>query len=162
MNLTTTFFITGSLVLASGCAGTSFETTYDYDPSANFAALQTYSWSPGEIVGDVGQFTIERVTDITNQVLAAKGYRESGNPDFVIDMHGGKMEVHSSGWGWSGMEFNRVNQGALILHIKDASTQRTIWSGSVRGEAEPNPTPEQQTQRLTEAIHELLDRFPPK
>ncbi len=58
MNLTTTFFITGSLVLASGCAGTSFETTYDYDPSANFAALQTYSWSPGEIVGDVGQFTI--------------------------------------------------------------------------------------------------------
>ena len=59
MNLTTTVFITGSLVLASGCSSTSFEATYDFDPGANFAELQTYSWATGAIVGDVSGHLVE-------------------------------------------------------------------------------------------------------
>lgn len=159
MKLTATLLIAGSL-LASGCSS-SLEATYDYDPGVNFAALQTYTWETGEIAGDVGQFTVDRVRTITDQVMAEKGYREGPNPDFVIEMHGGRAEMHEAGWGWSGMQMETINRGALVLHVKDASSRRTIWSGSVVGEALENPTPDQQTQRLTEAINALLASFPP-
>ena len=156
----TAFIIAGALVLSSGCSSTDI--TYDYDPSANFEALQTYAWSPGEVAGDVSSFTIDRVKNITNQAMQVKGYRESPNPDFLISLHGGLTAVHTSGWGWSGLESSRFEEGALILHIYDAGTRRIIWSGAASGEAGPQLAPEEEARELTEVINTLLAGFPPK
>ena len=161
MKLTATLLVSGFLVFATGCAS-SLDITHDFDPTFDFAGLQTYSWESGVIVGDVGQFTADRVRMIMNQVLTQKGFQEGLNPDFTIEMHGGRAEFHEAGWGWSGMEFNRIDKAGLILHMKNTRTGRTIWSGSVVGEPLQNPTVEQQTERLTEAINALLETFPPR
>ena len=69
--------------------------------------------------------------------------RKVGNPDAV-----------------SYMDQYRV--GALQLRITDPKTKKIIWHGAAEARLVDNAAPEQKAKRLNEAIHLILERFPPK
>ncbi len=78
--------------LVAGCS--SIETSYDYDPKANFAGLKTYEWlkEPQKLTGDprIDGNTIlaNRIYEAVDTELAARGFRKiSGDPDFLVAYH---------------------------------------------------------------------------
>ncbi len=78
-----------SLLVFTGCATVTSHS--DWDTSANFSALQTYSWVPGQqpLTGDarIDNNTLldQRVRQAVNTVLTSKGYiKTDTNPDFWV------------------------------------------------------------------------------
>lgn len=78
--------------ITHGLTGCSTMTSHaDWDTTANFAALKTYSWAPGQqpLTGDPridhNVLLDERVRQAVDDVLGSRGYQKNEtNPDFWI------------------------------------------------------------------------------
>ena len=84
------FLALSTLALTLGCSSVTYK--YDYDKSADFAALKTYAWvavptNPTASVQAALQrndLLDKRIKESANNQLAAKGYTQSAdNPDFL-------------------------------------------------------------------------------
>ena len=79
--------------LMAGCASVSVNT--DYDSSADFTGLKTYSWDThgpsktGDSRIDGNTLLQGRITNAVDSTLALKGFRKfsSGTPDFLVNYH---------------------------------------------------------------------------
>ena len=177
--------------LVAGCS--SIETSYDYDPKANFAGLKTYEWlkEPQKLTGDprIDGNTIlaNRIYEAVDTELAARGFRKiSGDPDFLVAYHVSLDKRRSvqtlnsyygygPGWGygygasyrpgyWAGAPETYVyeyEEGTLILDIVNPENKELIWRGWARDEVHFKSTPEKDQTQLNEAVHEMLENFPP-
>jgi hypothetical protein len=177
--------------LVAGCS--SIETSYDYDPKANFAGLKTYEWlkEPQKLTGDprIDGNTIlaNRIYEAVDTELAARGFRKiSGDPDFLVAYHVSLDKRRSvqtlnsyygygPGWGygygasyrpgyWAGAPETYVyeyEEGTLILDIVNPENKELIWRGSAQDEVHFKSTPEKDQTQLNEAVHKILEKFPP-
>ena len=112
--------------------------------------------------------------------MADKGYAQtSETPDFLLVSHGGhqtRIVVSNLGYGyghgrWSyrhggygdydGAQVHQYQEGTLILDVVLASTKELIWRGTARGVIDPDPTPEQRTELVNNAVRQVLQNFPP-
>lgn len=94
----------GLVLLVSACAVTPPVPNYDYDPSANFAALQTYAWQPGGSSIQEHDPRLEnalfdqRLREVVDHQLLLKGFRQDASrpPDFLAAYHM-LVEKHAHG-----------------------------------------------------------------
>lgn len=86
------FALLAIIPLTLAVTGCSTMTSHsDYDTSADFASLRTYSWAPGQqpLVGDprIDNNTLldQRVRQAVDTVLSSRGYlKVDSNPDFWV------------------------------------------------------------------------------
>jgi len=167
-----------SLLLAAGCAG-SLEVDYDYDPGADFSRLRTFGWLPRNPESGAQQLRVKRIQSAVNSQLQAKGLKPADNPDFLIGMQvsGRTTESGSVGVGASvGIPVGRgtvsvgggrrkpieKTEGTLILDFVSPADKSLLWHGSATGTVHPDATPEEQEQRINQAVGEMLQNFPPR
>ena len=161
----------------SGCAG-GLSYNHDYDPSANFTALRTYSWAtPPENSRGINQMLERRVVAAIDQNLVAKGYQAAtGEPDFAVNFTVTTSEQtdyntyytgmgYGGGWYGGGMGSSTTRaytytNGTLIVDIFDAKSKNLIWRGTAAGTINEDASPEQREMRIQEAIAGILKTFP--
>ncbi len=179
------------LVLAAlGTACSSVRTQYDFDPSTDFSAWRTYAWYPSGSppTGDPrldNPLLHGRIEAAVNRTLGVRGYTQvqGGTPDFYVNYHlsteerldvrtmnrtyaGGPYRHRWRGAGWGGVGWTEtvVDQyevGTLVIDFIDASARRLVWRGSGTRRLSRNPQPDKLTQRVNEAVDEILAQFPP-
>ena len=161
--------------LLAACSNVS--THYDFDTKTDFGKLKTYRWLPPPKEGGTvatSPLIRQRIQSAVDRELAAKGYRPAeGEVDFLVAVHtGAKQRVQVTDWGyrygygyygWGGgrMDVYQYEEGTMILDIVDAGAKKLVWRGTAIAALSPQPTPEQTTKLIDEAVNKLLRDFPP-
>jgi hypothetical protein len=180
------FVFTALLGLALvGCAGVSYD--YDFDPGANFADYETYTWvQPSQDMGPnprgVDQITERRIMAAVDEQMAAKGYRkiERGRPDFAVNFivttqQNVNYTTYHSGWGYRGGWYgggvgmstshttaNEWTEGTLLIDLFDADAKELVWRGTATAEIREGLPPEERNKRINQVVAKMLERYPPQ
>ena len=174
------------IMTLAGCSFISVNT--EYDPAINFADYHTFKWMPQtdrtgrDPLVDSSLFT-KRLQYAVNQKLAAKGYRKepSGAANFLITYHislKDKVEVADYGYGYGGwrgrsarynnywgpyndrnIDVYQYTEARLVLDFVDSKSNELIWRGVATGVTSGAGGNEKE---LNEAIHKMLEKFPPQ
>lgn len=170
------------LILAiSACIPSTLKVKTDYNPETNFEGFKTYDWEEAP-VGVIGEPKVDLeqlkaiVRDVADGELSAKGVvrKTSGSPDFLIHFHA-TLDKKETSMHMRGRYFDpyykreraaKVNvyewdQGTLVLDFVDTGTRKYIWTGSATDRFNFTASPEQNAERVNEAIKEILKGFPP-
>ena len=179
------------LVLAAlGTACSSVRTQYDFDPNTDFSAWRSYAWYPSESppTGDPrldNPLLHGRIEAAVDRALGAGGFTkmQDREPDFYVNYHlsteerldvrtmnrtyaGGPHRHRWRGAGWNGVGWtetvvDQYEEGTLVIDFVDVSVRRLVWRGSGTRRLSRDPQPDRVTQRVNEAVDEILARFPP-
>ena len=178
------------VLAAVGTACSSVRTNYDFDPSTNFSAWRTYAWYPSGSppTGDPrldNPLLHGRIEAAVNRTLVARGYSQvkDRTPDFYVNYHlstEARLDVRTmnrvysggphgrswagSGWGgvgWAETVVDQYEEGTLVIDFVDVSARRLAWRGSGTRRLAWDPQPDRLTQRVNEAVDEILAQFPP-
>lgn len=157
----------GTAALLLGTNASAQDVTYDYDRSANFAALTNYVWVNGDRVVD--DLNHQRIVAAVDKQLAAKGNQKVdavAGADLLITYHvvisrdlavsGNRYRLSR----WANARVEAVPVGALIVDIADAKTHATVWRGMVSRDLDAKATPEQREKNLNKAVEKLFKRYP--
>ena len=167
-------------ITVAGCA-TEPAVTCDYDTTADFAALKTFSWMPatGNAAGD--ELLVKKIKNAVDAELQAKGRAPAeASPDFLIGMrlsgrttYGGSTAVGVSvsipvgragraSVGGTKSQPSEKTEGTLVLDFVDGKTRSLLWRATASGAINPAASPEAQQERINAAIAEMLAYFPPR
>ena len=184
MSVRTALFASVVGLSLAACGG-GITVNTDYDPAAGpaMAAYKTYSWLPStQHQGD--QLTSARIKGAVDNQLAAKGFRkiEGDAADFrvtyILALEG-KVDYTTTtsgtgygygGWygrGGIGMTSSRTTatewtQGTLAIDIIDGKKSEMVFRSVGQAEVTPDLTPAERSERVNEAVLEMLRDFPPK
>jgi hypothetical protein len=170
------------LVATTACGG-GVRVSTDFDPEQNFAGYETYVWAPPPKTGDPrldSDLTVRRIQSAVDEVLADKGFRPvtgDEQPDFMVGYYAaveGRVDVQTvstyHGWGWGpyygGMypstQTRYYNQGTLIIDIADAEREQLVWRGTGESEVHQHSDPDRRQRALVDAVHQIMQGFPPQ
>lgn len=179
-----------AFIVLSGCS--SLSVNYDFNQQTDFSKYKTFNWLPFPKDMKVDELNRARFVTAVEDNLAAKGINQNtSNPDFVIATHFGKEnKVDITNWGYTyapsgyyrgygyrhpgnygyagsyastgGVSVYEYEQGTLILDVVDNKTKKLIWRATAKAIVSPASTPEKQTEKIKNAVHEILENFPPK
>lgn len=167
------------LVLASATLGLTscspFQVKSDYAETANFNSYRSYKLRIDDLkLNDIDK---DRVLNEVSKQLKMKGLMVSDNPDLLVNVkanHKKVQDIQGSrpygmyGWGrpfgW-GVGMSRTwtqnyNQGALILDLIDAKTQKLVWQGVGSGISVDSPKSKQ--KQIPEIVAEIMSNYPPQ
>ena len=160
-----------ALVLALGGCGGSMKVATDFDPSANFVSLKTYSWRAGTPLAN--QLQSQRVVDAVDAQLKAKGLtRVDSGGDISVTYHAAadkEMNVQSfqtggyySCWGGCSTSTTVTHEtvGTLVVDMVDAKTNKMLWRGSATDTVSEDPKENQ--AKIAAGVKEMFTKFPPK
>ena len=177
-------------IILSGCS--SLSVNYDFNQQTDFTKYKTFDWLPFPKDMKVDELNRVRFVTAVEDNLAAKGINQNtSKPDFVIATHFGKEnKVDITNWGYTyapsgyyrgygyrhpgnygyagsyastgGVSVYEYEQGTLILDVVDAKTRKLIWRATAKAIVSPASTPEKQTEKIKNAVQEILEHFPPK
>ena len=163
-----------ALVFVTSC--TPFQVRTDYAETANFNAYKTYKLRIDDL--KLNDLDKDRVLNEVSKQLQAKGLSVGDNPDLIVNVkanHKKITDVQNNrpyggmyGWGGSygwgvGMSrtwTNNYNQGALILDLIDAKTQKLVWQGMGSGISVDSP--KQKQKQIPEIVAEIMANYPPQ
>jgi hypothetical protein len=144
------------------------DVTYDYDKSANFAALTSYAWANGGRVGD--DLNHQRIVSAVDSQLAVKGVHKVdavAGADLLVAYHvvithdvavnGNRPRLTR----WASARVEAVPVGELMVEIVNAKTRATVWRGMVSRDLDPKASPEQREKNLNKAVEKLFKHYPP-
>lgn len=152
-----------------------FQVRSDYAETVNFSNYKTYKLRIDDLkLNDIDK---DRVLNELSKQLQMKGLHSGENPDLIINVkanHKKVTDVQSSSpygmWGWGGsfgwgVGMNRTwttnyNQGALIIDIIDANTQKLVWQGIGSGISVDSPKMKQ--KQIPEIVAEIMANYPPQ
>jgi len=179
-----------AFIFLNGCS--SLSVNYDFNQQTDFTKYNTFDWLPFPKDMKVDELNRVRFVTAVEDNLAEKGINQNtSNPDFVIATHFGKEnKVDITNWGYTyapsgyyrgygyrhpghygyagsyastgGVSVYEYEQGTLILDIVDAKTKKLIWRATAKAIVSPASTPEKQTEKIRNAVSEILENFPPK
>jgi len=179
-----------ALFTLSACSTLSVD--YDYNQKIDFNNYKTFDWLPFPKDMQVDELNRARFVTAVEDNLAKKGFEQNtSQPDFVIATHFGKEnKIDITNWGYSyapsgyygghgyrhpgsygyaggyaatgGVSVYEYEQGTLILDLVDAKTKTLIWRATAKAIISPASTPEKQTEKIRDAVTEILENFPPK
>jgi hypothetical protein len=171
---------TGALALITACSGPAVN--YDYDARAHFSAYQSYAWQAAP-QGRNGMFNNDivngRVQRAVEAELGAKGYRQqtgSANPDFLVTYYplrerDRSQQVHLGlgfGMGPLGVGIGapvgdpqREAIAGIVLEVQDFQTGTIVWKATAPGALQGSDSPEEANADVKQAVHNMLQRFPP-
>ena len=171
MKLVKTAMLAGLALAVAGGAWAQ-DVKVDFDKTANFGAIKTFSVKIGTSWGN--PFGEKRVTDDVTGALVAKGWTlaPEDKADAQVVLHGASQTKHSlntyysgmGGYRWGGMGTSTTTQteyvvGTLLVDIFDAKGKNLIWRGIAQDEAS-NST-EKNIKKVAKATEKLFKDFPP-
>ena len=164
MNAYIKFLVLSFLVLFAACAQTvdvPKTVNYDYNINFDFTKLKTYDFSPMPTTVGVENLMMERIkTAIDTQLQAKNVTKTPNNPDFLVTIYGVRTSIFTTAW--RGFDSDLiVEKGKLVVEFIDPETNRVIWWGETRAILDPSREPEIETQMVNDAVHRILQRFPP-
>jgi hypothetical protein len=159
------------------------KTSYDYDKTASFASLKTYTLKDGTKVGQ--QLIDDRIVAAIDAQLAAKGLTKTeSNPDMFVVYHvafdkqkdistfssgyGGGYGPYGWGYGggWGGTtsttQVRDILVGTLVIDIADAKKGQVIWRGMGVKEVDTQAKPEKRDKSINNAVTKIFKNYPPK
>ncbi|MFC6268849.1 DUF4136 domain-containing protein [Frigoriflavimonas asaccharolytica] len=153
-----------------------FNVRTDYAESTNFNMYKTYKLRVDDLkLNDLDQ---DRVLNEVSKQLQMKGLTVSDTPDLIVNVKANHKKItdinqggnFGGGFGWGGsfgwgMGMQRTwssnyNQGALILDLIDARTQKLVWQGVGSGISVDAPKAKQ--KQIPAIIEKIMLNFPPK
>jgi hypothetical protein len=168
-----------ALALAAAGGAWAQDVKVDYDKTANFGAIKTFSLKLGTSWGN--QISEKRVTDEITQALTEKGWTlaPEGKADAQVVLHGATETKRSlntfysggmggygyRGWGGMGMggtattTASEYSVGTLVVDIFDATGKNLLWRGAAQDELSDKP--EKNAKKLGKASDKLFKDFPP-
>ena len=174
-----------ALLLAASCS--SISTSHDFDPDAEFARLNSYSWRSESKTGPAtsddkagSPLVLDRVRRAADGHLAAAGYTHvKNNADFLVVARTGSRErtritQTPTGYGYGAGHYGyrywddrsvdvyQYEEGSLVIDVVDAKTDKLLWHGVARSVVPDNPNPDEITKLVNEAVAALLKDFPPR
>jgi Domain of unknown function (DUF4136) len=165
-----------SLLIFSGC-GSTISVNQDYDPSYDFAKLKTFGFIPITSEAGIDQLNADRLGEALKTNLTAKGFTLAEKADFGIALFftkktktditttGGYGYGYGYGYrGYGGMGYTDVYQydeGTLVIDFIDTAENKLIWRGIGSGVLKDNPSVEERTANINNAVMQILDQFPP-
>jgi hypothetical protein len=173
------FAIAAALSLV-GAAVFAQDVKTDYDKSANFGAIKTFSVKIGTSWNN--QISEKRVTDEIAQTLTEKGWtRVDANPDALVLLHGAtetqkSLNTFYSGMGgyggygyrgWGGMggmgtattTTSEYTVATLVVDIFDAKSKTLLFRGTA--EDEISDKAEKNIKKVEKASSKMFKDFPP-
>jgi Domain of unknown function (DUF4136) len=166
----------GTALTLMSTAAFAQEVSYDFDKSADFSTVQTYSWVRGTPVND--EFNHRRIVEAIDAQLAAKGLRRvqgSDNADVAVAYHAvfaHNLEIHALSSGWGGYRFGpsrsgtaRVEDvliGTLVVDLISTETGSTLWRGTASREIDVKASPEKREKNIGRATEKLFKHYPPE
>ncbi|VAW70283.1 hypothetical protein MNBD_GAMMA09-1617 [hydrothermal vent metagenome] len=182
--------ILSSLLWLVSCS--SLTVGYDYNQKIDFSTFNTYDWIPFPEDMPASTMDRARFLTSVEISLASKGISHSAsNPDFLIATHFiRKNTVDINNWGYSyaantyysgsnsskfgrygfgsdysssgGISAYQYEKGTLIIDFVNAKTKKLAWRAVAKAIINPASTPEKQSERVNDAVNEILSQFPPK
>ena len=166
------------LLLASATLGLAscspFQVKSDYAETANFNTYKTYKLRIDDLkLNDIDK---DRVLNEVSKQLQTKGMSVSESPDLIVNVkanHKKVQDIQGSrpygmyGWGGPfgyGFGMQRTwtqnsTQGALIIDLIDARTQKLVWQGVGSGISVDSPKAKQ--KQIPEIVSEIMANYPP-
>jgi hypothetical protein len=140
-----------AVLLLSACATTSPTVEVEADPSVDVAAYGTYGWLPRPPQRGPNPVVISRVKAAMDRRLAAQGYAQSAEPDFLVAFTLGASERLDEGIPGSsvlrtrhgpiildpGSNQRAVTDGTLTIYLFDARTRHPVWRAVATQELSP-------------------------
>jgi uncharacterized protein DUF4136 len=157
----------------SGCSSSAMQVNTDFDRTANFSALKTYSWREGTPIPN--PLMSERVVSAVDAQLAAKGLQKVDSAgDMTVTYHAAtdqsmEMQTFSTGgyygcWGGcmgtTSTTVNKVTTGTLIVDLVDTKSNKMLWRGT--GSDTVTGDPQDTERKINEVVKRMFGNFPPK
>jgi hypothetical protein len=179
-------------VILAGCSTMEISHDYDPKANFAGLKTYEWLKEPQKPTGDprIDGNTIlqNRIHEAVDTELTARGFRKvTSDPDFLVAYHVSLDRRRSvqtlnnyygygPGWGygygaayrpgyWAGSPETYVyeyEEGTLILDIVDPKNKELMWRGSAQDEVHFKSTPEKDQTQLNEAVHKMLESFPPR
>lgn len=163
------------LLLLAACAPVRVH--FDYEPLPDWSGYQAYAMYPSLHTG-LSELDEGRLLDRLDEVLGERGFRQSEDPDFLIDITSEAYEAapgSSVGLGMGGtggrvgggisvgipVASNKI-QRKITFNIIDAATQRLVWQAVATDTFRENATPLEREQRLLQVVLRVFSGFPPQ
>jgi hypothetical protein len=162
-------------MLLAGCS--TISVNQDYDPAYDFSKLKTFGFIPITAEAGIDQLNADRLGEALKTNLTAKGFTLAEKADFGIALFftkSTKTQVTSSGGygygygygyrGYGGMGYTDVYQydeGTLVVDFIDMAENKLVWRGIGSGVVSDNPSVEERTANINNAVMQILDQFPP-
>ncbi len=160
-------------IMVTGCSPISV--TNDYDQSYDFSKLKTFGFIPISAESGIDGINADRLGTAIKSELTAKGYTPSDKADFGIALYftkKTKTDIQSYGYGygygygWRGVGVGDVtvtqyDEGTLIIDFIDMTDNKLVWRGAGTGTLADNPSAEERTARINEAVAAIISQFPP-
>lgn len=161
--------------LVTSCA--PIYVTYDYEKQADFSKYKTYNYY-ADLETGLSEFDTNRLLDVLDEGLKAKGLTLSETPDFFIDItstefQGTQRNTVGVGIGGSGrnvgggvsigipMGQSGVNR-QIVFDFRDEDGIGLFWQAVSESKYNPNSTPEIKETRFRAIVEKVLKGFPPK
>lgn len=161
-----------------GCSSVSISS--DYDPGVDFSSYKTYKLGADNDPNDIlltSQLVLKRVYEAIDITMGSKGFTKvTSNPDFVVYPHAGtqgKTDETSWGYGYSGwwgagpymggnIDVTQYTEGTLYIDMVDMKKNQLMWRGVSEGILGDPSTPFESTQKVDDAVSQVLKDFPPQ
>jgi hypothetical protein len=164
------------LFIAGSCASVSVNS--DYDKNVDFSQYKTYAYHKSGIDKvEISDLDKKRILRSIDEVMAAKGFTKSDNPDLLINFFTkAREEVNVNqfnagwgygwGWGWNPYFYGghatayRSTEGTLYIDIIDAKKKEMIWQG--QGVGNLTKDVEKKDEVIKEFVTRILEKYPPE
>ena len=164
------------LLIACGCASVSVNT--DYDKRVDFAQFKTYAfYKTGIDKAEISDLDKKRILRSIDEVMAAKGFTKSDNPDLLVNFFTKAREQvnvnqfnagwgYGWGWGWNPYLWGGYNtvytttEGTLYIDLIDAKKKEMIWQGQGIGNLTKDA--EKKDEVIKEFVSRILEKYPPE
>jgi len=152
-----------------------FNVRSDYADTANFTTYKTYKLRVDDLkLNDIDK---DRVLNELSRQLQSKGLQSGENPDLIINVKANHKKVtdinttnpYGGMWGWGGsfgwgIGMNRTwtsnyNEGAIIVDMVDAKSNKLVWQGIGSGISVDRPKAKQ--KQIPEIMAEIMKNYPP-
>jgi hypothetical protein len=152
-----------------------FNVRSDYAETANFNTYKTYKLRIDDLkLNDIDK---DRVLNELSKQLQTRGLQPGENPDMIVNVkanHKKVTDINNSSpygmWGWGGpfgwgIGMNRTwtsnyNEGAIIVDLVDAKTNKLVWQGIGSGISVDSPKAKQ--RQIPEIVAEIMKNYPPQ
>jgi hypothetical protein len=173
--------ITVGLGLMNSCASISVE--HEFDPEADFRSYESFDWMPAESrrvsLRARNPMVETRIRDAIAAELRSKGLRpsSSGEPDvrigYLLVLEDGVdsqtiYEGDAADWRYRTYGPARATTtnkaftvGTLVIDVFDVDEKALVWRGAAEGQVDQTRSPEDQRERIFDAVQKILRNFPP-
>ncbi len=161
--------------LLAGCG--SVRVAYDYERGQDWSGYRTYAYYP-DLQSGLSELDERRLLNAVDQVLTEKGYRQSEDPDLLINIYseayrqatGNTVGIGVGGTGGNvggGISLGIPLSGSslqrqLTFDLIDGARQSLVWQALSTDNYRETADPTQREARFLSIAEKVFSGFPPR